>query len=122
MAHIATAAFFLFTAASIAIAGPPISIPKDPIRVPGATTPIQKEEEEEKAVAPLDIQIERSALVIDLGPLPKEEKQQDTQGYATRLMRIGSSRDTHHPPFGITAADRPHPLYLVVSLVRRGAT
>ena len=58
--HIATAVFFLFAAASIAMAGPPISIPEDPIRVPGATSPIQKEEEEEKAVAPLDIQIERA--------------------------------------------------------------
>ena len=90
--HIATVAFFLFTAASIAMAGPPISIPKDPIRVPGATTPIQKEEEEEKAVAPLDIQIERRALVIDLGPLPKEEKQQDTQGVSPRPQRIGIHR------------------------------
>ena len=91
--HIATAAFFLFSAASIAMAGPPISIPKDPIRVPGATSPIQKEEEvEEKAVAPLDIQIERRALVIDLGPLPKEEKQQDTQGMSPRPQRIGIHR------------------------------
>ena len=91
MTHIATAAFFLFTAASIAMAGPPISIPKDPIRVPGATSPIQKEEEE-KAVAPLDIEIERRALVIDLGPLPKEEKQQDTQGMSPRPQRIGIHR------------------------------
>ena len=92
MVHIATAAFFLFAAASIAMAAPPISIPKDPIRVPGATSPIQKEEEDEKAVAPLDIQIERSALVIDLGPLPKEEKQQDTQGMSSRPQRIGIHR------------------------------
>ena len=92
MVHIATAAFFLFAAASIAMAGPPISIPKDPIRVPGATSPIQKEEEEEKAVAPLDIQIERRALVIDLGPLPKEEKQQNTQGMSPRPQRIGIHR------------------------------
>ena len=92
MVHIATTAFFLFAAASIAMAGPPISIPKDPIRVPGATSPIQKEEEEEKAVAPLDIQIERRALVIDLGPLPEEEKQQDTQGMSPRPQRIGIHR------------------------------
>ena len=74
------------------MAGAPISIPKGPIRAPGATSPIQKEEQEEKVVAPLDIQIERRALVIDLGPLPKEEKQQDTQGMSPRPQRIGIHR------------------------------